>query len=172
MSTTFCSWCCCFRFRFPCLSLSHPLHRLVVSVPFGDFVTLSFDCNYIYFLAEHFSLCGIRQRALSLSVLLTPGIDASSTWQSSGASRSPAPRCVPAKGGLLMRVLTEYALTNTYSTYTHTGSDTHSFTRTPTLMRNAPGGPCCGCCRFFRVFRHQMKSAYYVKSVLLFRWRK
>lgn len=85
-------------------------------------------------------------------------------------SRSPAPRCVPAMGGLLMRVLTENALTHTRNT--HTGSGTHSFTRTRTHMRNAPGGPCCGCCRFFRVFRHQMKSAYYVKSVLLFRWRK
>lgn len=85
-------------------------------------------------------------------------------------SRSPAPRCVPAMGGLLMRVLTEYALTHTRNI--HTGSGTHSFTRTRTHMRNAPGGPRCGCCRFFRVFRHQMKSAYYVKSVLLFRWRK
>lgn len=35
----------------------------------------SLDCNYIYFLVEHFILFGIRQGALSLSVLLAPGID-------------------------------------------------------------------------------------------------
>lgn len=128
MPMTLCR-CCCFRFRFLSLSLS-----LCLCFPFRPFrhspaIIFIFFGNILHFI-RHSAVC-----TFTLSLLLAPGIDVStSTWSSSGASR-----CVPALGGLLMRILTEYALTHTRShTQTHSGTLIHP--HIDTHVRNVSAG--------------------------------
>lgn len=143
MATTFCSSFWLFSVSFSLLPSLSPTPATRALCPFRrfrhSFVRLQL---YLFFgRALHFirhsaartftlSLTRTRHRC-HVDVAMQLGVQ---------ESRSPAPRCVPAMGGLLMRVLTEYALTHIHAIHTQAAAHTHSPARghTCVMLRVAP----------------------------------